>query len=257
MAKAERHNKILDFMLYNNNTATLEQLRELCNVTNETIRKDLVEMEKQRKVYRILGGAVLYGNSEERPVLQRYQENYTLKMAIAQKAASLVADGDFIALDSGTTNLCLAMCLARKEIYVLTNSLDIARELSKNEKARLFVAGGELRVKNMSMTGQATEDLIRNYRVTKAFLTSEGIGLDYGMMDAKESESRVKRAMMSIATNNYLLTDHTKFSVVTPVRTSPLNALTAIVTDSEVNPSTVEEYKKSGIHLIVADKLTT
>ena len=256
MTKAERQDKILGFMAYNNKTATIEQLKEICGVTSETIRKDLIEMEEQRKIYRVLSGAVLYEKVDERPFLKRYKENLKSKMEIAKCVASLIEDKDFIALDSGSTNLCLGMNFPAKEISVLTNSLDIARELSKHDRLRVFVAGGELREKNMSMTGQATETVISSYRVKKAFLTSEGVGLDYGIMDAHESESRVKKAMMAIASEKYLLVDHTKFSVITPICISPVTELTAIITDSDVDKDIVRSYQEAGIRMIIADKLT-
>ncbi|MEG1882480.1 MAG: DeoR/GlpR family DNA-binding transcription regulator, partial [Clostridia bacterium] len=209
------------------------------------------------KVCRVLGGAVLYEKIDERPFLKRYNENIKLKMEIAKTVSTMIEDKDFISLDSGSTNLCLGMNFPKRVVSVLTNSLDIAKELSKHEHVRVFVAGGELREKNMSMTGEGTEQFVRNYRVKKVFLTSEGVGIDYGIMDAHESESRVKRAMMSIANERYLLVDHTKFSVITPICTAPLKELTAIITDSEINPDIVERYTDEGIKIIVSDPLLT
>ena len=73
------------------------------------------------------------------------------------------------------------------------------------------------------------------------------------MMDAHESESRVKRAMMSAAEKIYLLADHTKFSILTPIVTAPLERLTGIITDSQIDPKIVNAYEKAGIPMIVAD----
>lgn len=255
MNKVERQQKILEFMLSNEKAATTDELREICSVTNETIRKDLIEMEQQEKIRRVLGGAVLFERTDERLLQKRLYENLKAKREIAAAALALVRDRDFVCLDSGSTNLCLAMNFCNRNISVLTNSLNTAQELSKNSGARVFVAGGELREKNMSMTGLVTEEMIKSYRVRKAFLTCEGIDPDFGMMDAHESESRVKRAMISISKEVYLLADHSKFSVVTAICTAPLSSLTAIVTDSETDPKILETYREAGIRVIVADPL--
>lgn len=255
MNKAQRHQKILAFMQQNNEAATAEELRNICCVTSETIRKDLIEMEAQKKIRRILGGAVLYDKTSERLLQNRYYENLKAKKEIAATVAKLVQEKDFICMDSGSTNLCVAMSMGQFNISVLTNSLHIAQELSKNENIRVFVAGGELRGRNMSMTGVNTENTVMNYRVRKVFLTSEGVDLDFGIMDGHESESRVKRAMMSVGKEVYLLADHTKFSVVTAICTAPLQEITAIITDSEIDPEILHSYQQAGIRVIVSEKL--
>lgn len=256
MNKAERQQKIIEYMLGNDKAATTDELREICSVTNETIRKDLIEMEQQRKICRVLGGAVLYERTGERLLQKRLYENLKAKQEIASAALKLVQDKDFVCLDSGSTNLCLATRFPEeKSISVLTNSLNIVQELSKRGNVRVFVAGGELREKNMSMTGTSTEAMVHSYRVRKVFLTSEGVDLDFGVMDAHESESRVKQAMMSISKEVYLLVDHSKFSVMTAICTAPLSSLTAIVTDSEINPKILKTYRDAGIRVIVADPL--
>lgn len=255
MSKAERQQKIIEFMLTNDKSATTDELCEICSVTHETIRKDLIEMEQQRKICRVLGGAVLYERTGERLLQKRLYENLKAKQEIAAAALKLVQDKDFVCLDSGSTNLCLAMAFPNRSISVLTNSLNIAQELSKRDNVRVFVAGGELRGKNMSMTGTSTEAMVNSYRVRKVFLTSEGVDLDFGVMDAHESESRVKQAMMSIGKEVYLLVDHSKFSVMTAICTAPLSSLTAIITDSEIDPKILKVYQDVGIRVIVADPL--
>lgn len=255
MNKAQRHQKIIDFMRRNGEAATAEELREICAVTNETIRKDLIEMERQKKIRRVLGGAVLYEKTSERLLQNRYYENLKVKQEIAATVVKLVQEKDFICMDSGSTNLCVAMNFGKTSASVLTNSLHIAQELSKNENIRVFVAGGELRGRNMSMTGINTENTVLNYRVRKVFLTCEGVDIDFGIMDAHESESRVKRAMMSVGKEVYLLADHTKFSVVTAICTAPLREITAIITDSEIDPEILRSYRQAGVNVIVSEKL--
>ncbi len=255
MNKAERQQKILNYMLGNNKAATAEELRETCCVTSETIRKDLIEMEQQKKICRVLGGAVLYERPDERLLQNRYYENLKAKREIAAAAVQLLHDRDFVCLDSGSTNLCFAMNFPDLSVSVLTNSLNIAQELSQRSNVRVFVAGGELRGKNMSMTGFVTENMIQNYRVRKVFLTSEGVDPDFGVMDAHESESCVKQKMISIAKETYLLADHSKFSVITPICTASMDQLTAIITDSEIDPKVLKTYQDAGVKVIVADPL--
>jgi DeoR family fructose operon transcriptional repressor len=101
-------------MAYNNKSATIEKLKEICCVTNETIRKDLIELEARHKVCRVLGGAVLFEKIDERPFLSRYSENLKQKLEIAKTVALMIEDRDFIAMDSGSTNLCFVNKLPRR-----------------------------------------------------------------------------------------------------------------------------------------------
>lgn len=254
MTKAERQREILDYMKNHDKTVTIEQLKQLYQVTTETLRKDLIEMERAGVIYRVFGGAVLQEKIKEVPVLQRYQKHMDLKMEIAREATRLISDRDFIALDSGSTNLCFAMSFPEEtQISVLTNSCDIARALCEKTQARILMTGGQLRARNMSMTGEVAEDVLHKYRVSKVFLTCAGVGLNYGVMDAHESESRVKKAMVQIASEKYLLADHTKFEGVTPITVCPLESLTAIITDSKIDREIVERYRQAGIRMIVAE----
>lgn len=255
MNKAERQQRILEYIISHNKSAGMEDLKRYCGVTSETIRKDLIEMEQQKKVCRVLGGAVLYERTGERLLQNRFYENLPAKREIAAAAAHLICEKDLICLDSGSTNLCFAMNFPQVSASVLTNSLNIAQELAQRKDVRVFVAGGELREKNMSMTGASAESTVRSYLVRKAFITSEGVDLDFGIMDAHESESRVKQAMISISKEVYLLADHSKFTVMTPICTASLDKLTAIITDSAVDPQILAQYTKAGIRIIVADPL--
>lgn len=253
MTKTERQREILEYMKSRDNTVTIEELKKIYRVTNETLRKDLIEMEQSGAIYRVFGGAVLQEKVKEVPFLQRYQEHMGAKMEIAREAVKLISDRDFIALDAGSTNLCFAMSFPEEtQISVLTNSCDIARALCEKTQARVLMTGGQLRAKNMSMTGEVAEDVLQKYKVSKVFLTCAGVGLDYGVMDAHESESRVKKAMIRIASEKYLLVDHTKFEGVTPITVCPLESLTAIITDSGTDMQIVESYKQAGIRVIVA-----
>ena len=121
MNKAERQQRILEYIISHNKSASMEDLKRYCSVTSETIRKDLIEMEQQKKVCRVLGGAVLYERTGERLLQNRFYENLPAKREIAAAAARLICEKDLICLDSGSTNLCFAMNFPQVSASVLTN----------------------------------------------------------------------------------------------------------------------------------------
>lgn len=249
MKKSDRHLAILSYMKRNSQKADIDELAVLFQVTGETIRKDFIELENQHLIRRVLGGAVLPEIHAETPFNRRYEEHLDLKTEIAVIASRFIEERDFISMDSGTTNYCLAKSFPKKKVSILTNSLDIATELIHKDNIRVFIAGGELREQNMSMTGENAEKAICNYRVRKCFLTAEGIGLD-GIMDGHESEARIKKTMLEHADEKYLLVDHTKFSVLTPIVISSPQNLTAILTDSQIDPAIVRQYADHNIRII-------
>ena len=119
----------------------IEQLAEVFQVSIETIRRDLLELEKDSSIKRIRGGAV-YNNlrAQEMEFERKLEKNQMEKQAIARLASEYINDGDAIAMSNGTTSLALARCLAERknQLTVITNSPDVAIVLNENKTLSLI-----------------------------------------------------------------------------------------------------------------------
>lgn len=142
MFAEERQQKILE-LLEKNSSTKVKELARMFDVSESTIRRDLQDMEEKGLLKRTHGGAVRIKKMIFEPTFKEKEDkSQKEKLIIAKTAASLIEDNDTIILDSGTTTLGIARCLEAKDITVITNSIDIASELSERDDIELVITGG-------------------------------------------------------------------------------------------------------------------
>lgn len=156
---AQERQKIILQIIAEQGAVTVAELCRRFGVSDMTIRRDFTTLEQASLLRRIHGGAVsARGRSYEPPVLARVHEMPEAKRAIGRLAASLVHEGDSIALDIGTTTLELARHLiGLHDITVLTNALPIANLLTDQPNIRLMLCGGVVRPGERSLIGPVAE----------------------------------------------------------------------------------------------------
>ena len=251
--KNERLDLIIEMLQRDRMVKSLE-LSERFHVSMETIRRDLEILEKKGIVTRVYGGASLksmYGVEPE--YAGRGVKNYEQKQRIAHRAAELVAPGDTILIDVGTTTLEFARCLAGiPELQVFTNSIPVAMELMQNGNARVCMIGGELRSGELSSSGPAAEQMIRNYYVDKLFIGIGGISPEHGVCDYHIGEASLRRLYLRQATKVIGLADSSKFGVTAMNRICGAEDLDVLVTDPGADPQMVAELEKMGVQVIIA-----
>ena len=138
----ERHQRILS-MLAASRQVSANDLAEMLSVSRETVRRDLLDLEKTGQVNRVHGGAVLPEPRTEEPFRQRMTVQLRAKSEIARKAAGLIQPGQTILVDAGTTTAIFARELAKLSgVSVITNSLDVATTLQGAGKEVLLLGGG-------------------------------------------------------------------------------------------------------------------
>lgn len=252
-AKTSRQNEIVKYIKAKK-TATSTELSEYFSVTEETIRKDLQELSERGDLIRTFGGAAIREYSVERPLDQRIIQNYTEKQKIACAAAKLITADNLIVMDAGSTISVLAKEIpSNLNVVVLTNSLENTNSLAQNPGVTVYCTGGKLHKKSLSFQGILTENAVRTYNAEKAFISCAALDRRLGVMDTNEEEARIKRKMMEISREVYLLTDSSKIGNIAHITTCPISALTAIVTDNGVTPQTVREFEDAGVRVIVAE----
>jgi DeoR/GlpR family transcriptional regulator of sugar metabolism len=250
MNAKERHKVILQ-MIEDRGAVTVAELCDLFEVSDMTIRRDLSQLESADLVRRIYGGAInARGRGYEPPLLTRAHESLAAKQAIGAFAATLVNEGDSIALDVGTTTLEMARNLSRlRNVTILTASLPIANVLVDYPDIRVILAGGILRREEHSMIGSIAEATFRSFHVDKAFIGIGGIDLDAGLTEYNMDDARVKEHLIRSGQRRILLVDSGKFGRTKFVNVAALEDIEEIVTDDALDDDYRAILHEKGIRL--------
>lgn len=244
MLAAERCEKIVQ-MVDERGSMRVAELSEIFKVTEETIRRDLDKLEQAGRLMRSHGGAVsLQGQSHETPFIEREVTNVEEKKQIAKEAVRYVQPRDRIILDASTTAWYMASLLPDIPLTVLTNSIKVATELANKEKIEVISTGGILSSRSMSFVGPLAESCLDLYHVNKAFLSSKGVHLTRGATESNEMQGRLKKRMISIADEVFLLADYSKFGVNEFTQVAPCDAFHTIITDHQAERSYLEQLQE-------------
>jgi len=258
MNAIERQNKIVEFVL-ENGRVDIPEICEMFEVSEMTARRDLNELDRHGLLRRVHGGAIAnLGRSYEPPFQTRSVKNQAAKTAIGLKAAELIYDGDSIALDVGTTTLEIVPGLrGKRNLTIVTSCLQIAAkivdQISLEIDARLVLTGGIIRPRELSMIGPIPEQVYQELHVDKAFIGIGGISLDDGLTEYNLEDTQIKKIMMRNAREKIVVADGAKFGVTTFASVASLTAVDKIVTDKFAPPDIIEQIRKLGVEVILAD----
>jgi DeoR/GlpR family transcriptional regulator of sugar metabolism len=249
---AERRQRVFEVVLARHTVAVTE-LAELFDVSPMTIRRDLQALEQQGLVEAVHGGARSSLQSPfELSFAQRELVNAESKRAIGRLAASLVSDGEAIALDASTTTVQVARNLvARRRVTVVTNGINAAAELGHRPGIDVIVTGGQLH-QTASLVGPFARATIEQLRVDWLFFSVTGITDDLALTGPSEFDAETKAALMGIARRVVLVADSTKFGRDSYVRVAPLSAVHDIVSDTSLPSEWVERIEASEAQLHLA-----
>lgn len=237
MLAVERRNKI-EQIINEQGSVLVVDLAKRFEVTTETIRGDLLKLERQGVLIRTYGGATLVeNNATDLAINERDEINYAQKQRIGKRAAEMIRNGETIFLDASTSAWHLARNLKDKSgVTVITNASKIVAELSDCEGVHVICTGGELTPRNMSYVGRIAEKTIReNYFANKCFFSCKGVTLSRGLVDSSEDEAEIKKAMINNSESAVFLCDHSKMGRLGVPVIAELKDIDVFITD--VNPS--------------------
>ncbi len=247
-----RQTKIID-MITEHGEVFVQDLAERLGVTTMTIRRDLDTLERDGRLIRTHGGAVLSNAGIiEFSFLKRGEDKSAEKRAIAREVATLVKPGMTIALDTGTTILEVAHAIAGiRDLRVLTSSLVIASALYARENIELVLLGGKARRGSPDLSGWLTEENLKHFRVDLAALGADGANRD-GVYTSDESVGRVSQALIACASTIVLAADHTKFAKVSFLKYASWHDIDCVVTDEGVPPDVRKWLRRSTRDVVYA-----
>ena len=239
-------------------SASVSELAKSFAVSEVTVRGDLSELAHQGLVTRVRGGV----RARERRGLelafdQRLRIESARKQAIARAAATLIDDGEAVALDSSTTSYYLALELRDKhELVVVTNGLFTAAALADAPGVTVLMTGGIVRMPSMSVVGDLGSEVLQTTQIDKGFLGARGLSLQRGLMDLDPSEVRVKREIADACGQVFGILDSTKWQRNALLSFVGTDAVDAIVTDADAPSEEVEAWRERGVAVTLVDIAT-
>ena len=254
MKKFQRQEKICE-LLQQNGELQVKELCEIFKVSDMTIRRDLNELTKDKKIQRTFGGATLNAlpQNDLTNTTSIIETNNT-KIRIALKAIEFIKPGQIVYIDSGTTTSPIAESIPNNyKLSIVTRNLRIVQKISENPNISTIVIGGFLRSSTLSCYGTQTEEQIRQYKYDIAFLGATAVGDDGFFYDGNPLEADIKKCIVSSSKKTYVLVDSSKCGKYGLVAFSHLKDVTGVIMDSKIDPVIYSNYKEMGANIILVD----
>lgn len=228
--KSKRKQLIME-KLSHDKFVRLDDLVSLLDTSESTVRRDLDELESERKLHRVHGGAELpHSLQEEFTNQQKSIKNIQEKMQVARKAASLISNDDVIFVDAGTTNELLLGYLNQDNLTVVTNSIHHAAKLV-DKNIQTIIIGGHVKKTTDASIGAVAYEQIKQLNFDKAFLGINGIDEEF-LTTPDMEEAVIKKTVIKNARKSYIVTDSSKIGRVSFAKVDKIENATIITNQS-------------------------
>lgn len=251
MLAIERKNEILN-KLRMEQRVLVSELAVHYGVTEETIRRDLDKLEKEGYATKTYGGAI-WGNSTKTDLSYtiRNKTNVEAKTIIASLVSQMIQDGDHLMLDDSSTSLYIAKQLKeKKNLTIVTYSVEIVMELASVEGFTILSTGGQLKPDSLSFTGHQVAETLSRFHVDKAILSCKGIDPAAGITDSAESHAVAKKSMIQNAREVLLVLDDSKLDKVSFVQIAPLEQLDRLVINQKPSQQWLDHLHSLGVSCV-------
>ncbi len=256
MFAKERQDKIYAAIMKNGAVETANLVKSF-GVSIETVRRDLLYMENQKLLKRVHGGAVKLGDMRSFPSLEARNHSQTEeKTALAKRAMNFISDGDFIAVDCGSTANFFAEVLkdSFSELTVLTHSMDIFEILRENSGFEIILTGGQYMHKENSFYGTLTLDMLSSMHVQKSFIFPSAISLEYGICDFQPDLYAIQKKMIEIGSEIFVLADSSKFEERALLKVDDMRPEYKYITDGALPDALQKLYADNNIDVYKGEK---
>jgi DeoR family transcriptional regulator of aga operon len=235
----------------------VESLSQQLDVSLVTIRRDLDALEQKGLLRRTHGGAVsiepLFYEPfrRDRSFLAQVERAADEKRRIGRAAAALINPGETIALTPGTTTTEVIRGLPMNyNITVVTNTVNVAMELSKRKDVYVFVTGGHLHGEWFSLVGTAAIRSLENMLINTMFIGADGMDPSWGASCFNADEAELNATMMRLARRRVAVVDNGKLGVVANWRICQASELNILITDVGATDEAIAPYQKLGIEVM-------
>lgn len=229
--------------------STVQELAALTGASEMTIRRDLDVLAAQGVLERVRGGArTLLLRGEEPPFGLRAHEALDAKRRIAAEVSSLIADGETVLLDSGTTCLEVARLLRRRPVTVMALSLQAIHVLGEGPApVTLLVPGGQPRAAEGALTGPLTLTSLAALRFDTAVMGCCGLSAAEGLTAYDLDDAAVKKAALASSRRVVVASDGGKLGRTAHAHVGAATLLDTLVTDTSAPAEEVTALEDAGV----------
>lgn len=240
MTQQRRHDLIIE-QVRQNGFVTIDELVAHFQVTPQTIRRDLNQLAKAKKIRRHHGGAGLESSSVNTAYQDRKIMNLEAKEKIAAELVQMVPDGASLFINIGTTTETIARALLQhNDLLVVTNNIHVATTLSAKKDFTVIIASGEVRHRDGGIVGEATQEFINQFHMDFGIIGISGIHTDGTLLDFDYKEVRVAKTVIQNSRQVLLAADHSKFGRSAMVRLGNISQANHFFTDKPPPPEIAE-----------------
>lgn len=251
MESADRQSVIVR-ELRSRGRVSVTEIAGLTGCSEMTVRRDLDALARDGVIRRVRGAAISALIGAETPFPVRRRTAAEAKRRIGRAAAALVADGETVVVDSGTTALEVATALAGRRLTVLPLSLPAATALAGSPGIRLVMPGGDVRPTELAFVGPLTEHALDLLRFDAVILGCCGLSVRDGLTGHDVAESAVKRAAIRAAARVIVVADASKWGTTAFSRLCPTEQVDVVVTDDAADDELVRAVANTGVEVVRA-----
>ncbi|GAB6121581.1 DeoR/GlpR family DNA-binding transcription regulator [Dysgonomonas termitidis] len=247
---AKRHKLILE-QLKKDGYVKVQELSELMQVSEVTIRKDLKYLESKKLLYRNHGSASSLSSIISDKHIDIKEKMYMEEKAqIAKAANGLLEANDKIIIASGTTLLAFANEInVNENITVITSSVKVSLALCYNTNIEVIQLGGIMRKNSVSVIGFYAQNILESLSCNKLFLGVDGIDLDYGLTTSDMSEARINQQMIDASQKIIIMTDSSKFGKRGFCKICDFDKVHHIITDRNAPSHIIDAIRERNIEV--------
>jgi len=251
--KEERYARIRDG-LARSGVIKVEDVSDMLGISWATVRRDFAELERRGWLRRTHGGAVSTDPSFESTYSDKLMDSIMEKRQIGAAAAALIPDGSVIGCTGGTTVMHVIQALRGRSMTIVTNAINIAMEMAKDETAQVVVAGGTLRPKSYELVGHFAEQLISSFHLDIALVGVDGISMERGISTHTIAEAHTAALYIAQADSVWVVADHTKAGKNAPAIIAPLGSIKHLVTDWQFPKDLLDAFTAAGLKVTIAEE---
>lgn len=244
-------------LLKKQSAVTTVSLSEKFGVSVETIRKDLLRLEKEGELERVHGGAVPKSGVREGECFEkRLERHVNEKREISSIAAKLINNGDVIAIDTGSTAREFIEALKERleKLTIVTHSRDVFEAACNYKNFEVILCGGFYLKNENSFYGDFVLDMLDNIHVGKVCIFPNSISLNNGIFDANVNLAQIQKKLISCANEVIVVADSSKFEKTSLIKVADMNSKYIYVTDSNLPDEVKEIYRSNDINIITREE---
>lgn len=251
MLSLERVQYIMD-SLKESKVVYVKDLAKKFYLSESTIRRDLVALEREGLIRRVYGGAMLLNRTKsEVPYEVRAVTDLGAKSHIGMLAARLVKDEMVVFLDtSSTTGEMIQYLKGKKNLRIITNSAYLSLRMLEHLDAEIICLGGRLNPYSRGFVGENAVHNAELWYADLCFFSSRCVSLSHGCMDNNDEEASIKKTMMRQSRQSVFLCDSSKFDKTSVRYLAQLSELDCMITEKNPGDAWIRELEKNNVELI-------